>query len=247
MSKSDSISMSVIRRLPRYYRFLSELDEQRVERISSNKLAQIMNVTASQVRQDLNCFGGFGQQGYGYSVSQLKNEIRHILGLDNSYKAILIGAGNFGTAVSNHLDFNKLGFELVGGFETDRTKFGEMLGVALVPPSVGVGKKPYSLYVGTGVACLFASGNNYTIGVSNTIKPDKTGNTLHVTGHNVGHKYAVPCIPATLTLEYEFLPQVAVRLSGGYRFVLAGGQALSPKGQFYATVGICFQLWKIKL
>ena len=128
MSKSDSISMSVIRRLPRYYRFLSELDEQRVERISSNKLAQIMNVTASQVRQDLNCFGGFGQQGYGYSVSQLKNEIRHILGLDNSYKAILIGAGNFGTAVSKHLDFNKLGFELVGGFETDRTKFGEMLG-----------------------------------------------------------------------------------------------------------------------
>ena len=128
MSKSDSISMSVIRRLPRYYRFLSELDEQRVERISSNKLAQIMNVTASQVRQDLNCFGGFGQQGYGYSVSQLKNEIRHILGLDNSYKASLIGAGNFGTAVSNHLDFNKLGFELVGGFETDRTKFGEMLG-----------------------------------------------------------------------------------------------------------------------
>ena len=132
MSKSDSISMSVIRRLPRYYRFLSELDEQRVERISSNKLAQIMNVTASQVRQDLNCFGGFGQQGYGYSVSQLKNEIRHILGLDNSYKAILIGAGNFGTAVSKHLDFNKLGFELVGGFETDRTKFGEMLGDIII-------------------------------------------------------------------------------------------------------------------
>ena len=128
MSKNDSISMSVIRRLPRYYRFLTELDEQGVDRISSNKLADIMNVTASQVRQDLNCFGGFGQQGYGYSVSQLKNEIRHILGLDNSYKAILIGAGNFGTAVSNHLDFNKLGFELVGGFETDRTKFGEMLG-----------------------------------------------------------------------------------------------------------------------
>ena len=70
----DSISMSVIRRLPRYYRFLSELNEQNVERISSTKLAEIMNVTASQVRQDLNCFGGFGQQGYGYSVSQLKEE-----------------------------------------------------------------------------------------------------------------------------------------------------------------------------
>ena len=72
MSKSDSISMSVIRRLPRYYRFLSELDEQNVKRISSTGLADIMNVTASQVRQDLNCFGGFGQQGYGYSVSQLR-------------------------------------------------------------------------------------------------------------------------------------------------------------------------------
>ena len=81
MSKSDSISMSVIRRLPRYYRFLSELDEQHVERISSNRLAQIMHVTASQVRQDLNCFGGFGQQGYGYSVGQLRLEIQNILGL----------------------------------------------------------------------------------------------------------------------------------------------------------------------
>ena len=128
MSKSDNISMLVIRRLPRYYRFLSELEEQHTERISSNKLAQIMNVTASQVRQDLNCFGGFGQQGYGYSVSQLKEEISNILGLNHGYKAILIGAGNFGTAVAKHLDFKKLGFELVGGFEIDREKFGETLG-----------------------------------------------------------------------------------------------------------------------
>lgn len=128
MSKNDNISMLVIRRLPRYYRFLSELEEQHTERISSNKLAQIMNVTASQVRQDLNCFGGFGQQGYGYSVSQLKEEISNILGLNHGYKAILIGAGNFGTAVAKHLDFKKLGFELVGGFEIDREKFGETLG-----------------------------------------------------------------------------------------------------------------------
>ena len=77
MSKNDSISMSVIRRLPRYYRFLSELNDQNIDKISSTKLAQIMNVTASQVRQDLNCFGGFGQQGYGYSVSQLKEEIKN--------------------------------------------------------------------------------------------------------------------------------------------------------------------------
>ena len=112
MSKNDSISMSVIRRLPRYYRFLSELNDQNIDKISSTKLAQIMNVTASQVRQDLNCFGGFGQQGYGYSVSQLKEEIKNILGLNNDYKAILIGAGNLGKAVAMHMNFEKLGFEL---------------------------------------------------------------------------------------------------------------------------------------
>ena len=128
MSKSDSISMSVIRRLPRYYRFLSELDEQNVKRISSTGLADIMNVTASQVRQDLNCFGGFGQQGYGYSVSQLRNEIRNILGLNHCYQAVLIGAGNLGTAVVKHLDFQKMGFRLIGGFEIDPDKIGGTLG-----------------------------------------------------------------------------------------------------------------------
>lgn len=112
MSKNDSISMSVIRRLPRYYRFLSELNDQNIDKISSTKLAQIMNVTASQVRQDLNCFGGFGQQGYGYSVSQLKEEIKNILGLNNDYKAILIGAGNLGKAVAMHMNFEKLGLSL---------------------------------------------------------------------------------------------------------------------------------------
>lgn len=127
MSKSDSISMSVIRRLPRYYRFLSELNEQNVDRISSTKLAQIMNVTASQVRQDLNCFGGFGQQGYGYSVSQLKDEIKNILGLNNDYKAILIGAGNLGKAVAMHMNFEKLGFELIACFDKNENKVGQKL------------------------------------------------------------------------------------------------------------------------
>ena len=88
MSKNDSVSMSVIKRLPRYYRFLTDLDGQGVDRISSNKLADIMHVTASQVRQDLNCFGGFGHQGYGYSVRQLKDEIKGILGLNNRYQEI---------------------------------------------------------------------------------------------------------------------------------------------------------------
>ncbi len=127
MSKNDSISMSVIRRLPRYYRFLSELNEQKVDRISSTKLAQIMNVTASQVRQDLNCFGGFGQQGYGYSVSQLKDEIKNILGLNNGYKAVLIGVGNLGKAVAMHVSFERLGFELIGCFDKNEEKVGMKL------------------------------------------------------------------------------------------------------------------------
>ncbi|WP_302516038.1 redox-sensing transcriptional repressor Rex [Ruminococcus bromii] len=127
MSKNDSISMSVIRRLPRYYRFLSELNDQNIDKISSTKLAQIMNVTASQVRQDLNCFGGFGQQGYGYSVSQLKEEIKNILGLNNNYKAILIGAGNLGKAVAMHMNFEKLGFELIACFDNNEQKVGSKL------------------------------------------------------------------------------------------------------------------------
>lgn len=127
MSKNDSISMSVIRRLPRYYRFLSELNDQNIDKISSTKLAQIMNVTASQVRQDLNCFGGFGQQGYGYSVSQLKEEIKNILGLNNDYKAILIGAGNLGKAVAMHMNFEKLGFELIACFDSNEQKVGSKL------------------------------------------------------------------------------------------------------------------------
>lgn len=132
MSKNDSISMSVIRRLPRYYRFLSELNEQNIDRISSTKLANIMNITASQVRQDLNCFGGFGQQGYGYSVSQLKDEIKNILGLNNNYKAILIGAGNLGKAVAMHMSFEKLGFELVGCFDNNEKKIGQQLNNIIV-------------------------------------------------------------------------------------------------------------------
>ena len=127
MSKNDSISMSVIRRLPRYYRFLSELNDQNIDKISSTKLAQIMNVTASQVRQDLNCFGGFGQQGYGYSVSQLKEEIKNILGLNNDYKGILIGAGNLGKAVAMHMNFEKLGFELIACFDSNKQKVGSKL------------------------------------------------------------------------------------------------------------------------
>ncbi len=123
----EKISKSVIRRLPRYYRFLSELEEQNVERVSSGKLAQIMRTTASQVRQDLNCFGGFGHQGYGYSVSTLKSEIIKILGLNNRYKAVLIGAGHIGTAIAAHMKFNKLGFELIGIFDNNEEIWGSKI------------------------------------------------------------------------------------------------------------------------
>lgn len=128
MKQSKLISKAVIKRLPRYRRYLGELKKKGVEKISSKDLSELIGYTASQIRQDLNNFGGFGQQGYGYSVKQLKEEIKGILGLNNRYQAILIGAGNFGSALANHLDFQKLGFELVACFDGDPAKKGQLLG-----------------------------------------------------------------------------------------------------------------------
>ncbi len=121
------VSIQVIRRLPRYYRFLTELESSGVDKISSTKLASIMSTTASQIRQDLNCFGGFGQQGYGYSVSGLREEIGKILGLDDIHPSILLGAGNLGRAIATHLNFEQLGFKLTAVFEKDRRLVGTML------------------------------------------------------------------------------------------------------------------------
>lgn len=119
MSKNDKISMSVIRRLPRYYRFLLELKNNGSMRVSSRELAEKMGSSASQIRQDLNCFGGFGQQGYGYDVPKLFDEISAILGLDHRYNAILLGVGNLGRAVVNHVAFESRGFRLVALFDKD--------------------------------------------------------------------------------------------------------------------------------
>lgn len=124
MHKYQNISDPVIKRLPRYYRFLGELLDKGVTRISSKQLSDKMGFTASQIRQDLNCFGGFGQQGYGYSVESLYQEIGNILGLNHSYKAILIGAGNLGKAVATHMSFEKRGFRLIGIFDNDPAKIG---------------------------------------------------------------------------------------------------------------------------
>lgn len=127
MPKRENISMSVIRRLPRYYRFLSDLMDNGVTRISSRELSDKMGLTASQIRQDLNCFGGFGQQGYGYIVEQLQNEIGNILGLSHSYNSILIGAGNLGRAVATHMSFEARGFNLIGIFDKSPALIGQTI------------------------------------------------------------------------------------------------------------------------
>ena len=127
IAKRDYVSAAVIRRLPRYYRFLGTLLSRGVTRISSREIAQMMGLTASQIRQDLNCFGGFGQQGYGYNVEALRSEIGRILGLDKGFNAILVGAGNLGRAIANYVDFSAKGFNLIGIFDKDPAKVGTLL------------------------------------------------------------------------------------------------------------------------
>lgn len=117
--EEKEISKAVVKRLPRYYRYLGDLLESGVERISSNELSDRMNVTASQIRQDLNNFGGFGQQGYGYNVHYLYNEIGKILGLDKTYHMIIVGAGNLGQALANYVKFEKRGFWIKGIFDVN--------------------------------------------------------------------------------------------------------------------------------
>lgn len=133
-SKSDNISMSVIKRMPRYYRFLGNLKDSGVERISSKELSLRMGFTASQIRQDLNCFGGFGQQGYGYNVEQLYNEIGAILGINNGYKTIIIGMGNLGKAMASHMKFSQRGFDLIGLFDSDMRLSGELVNSMAIRP-----------------------------------------------------------------------------------------------------------------
>ncbi len=121
------ISQAVISRLPRYFRYLGELREQNVERISSRELSRLMKVTASQIRQDFNNFGGFGQQGYGYNVNYLYQEIGKILGLGKKHNLVIIGAGNLGQALANYMNFEKRGFVICGVFDIRPELFGKTL------------------------------------------------------------------------------------------------------------------------
>ena len=120
----SDVPMVVIKRLPRYYRYLGELLKQGVNRVSSAALSEKMGVTASQIRQDFNCFGGFGQQGYGYNVAILYAEIGEILGLDHGNNVIIIGAGNMGRALVNYTNLEKRGFHIIGIFDNNPEKVG---------------------------------------------------------------------------------------------------------------------------
>lgn len=117
MERKKNISMAVIRRLPKYHRYLSELLNNDVDRISSKELSEKIGFTASQIRQDLNCFGDFGQQGYGYNVNELYHQINNILGLNSPYNVIIIGAGNIGQALANYTRFPQLGIEIKALFD----------------------------------------------------------------------------------------------------------------------------------
>lgn len=125
--ENKEISQAVISRLPRYFRYLGELKDEGIERISSQELSDIMDVTASQIRQDFNNFGGFGQQGYGYKVEYLYEEIGKILGLDRTHNLIIIGAGNLGQALANYMNFERRGFLFQGIFDNNPALFGKKI------------------------------------------------------------------------------------------------------------------------
>lgn len=130
--KKQKVSSAVIRRLPRYYRHLNDLFQAGTVRISSNALGKSMNLTASQIRQDLSCFGEFGQQGYGYNIEKLRGEVSDILGMNRGHKAIIFGAGNLGRALIENFHFEKSGFSLAAAFDVDSAIVGtEIAGVKI--------------------------------------------------------------------------------------------------------------------
>lgn len=134
MIERAHVSDAVVRRMPGYYRHLRELETQGTQRISSQELSERMGLTASQIRQDFNCFGGFGQQGYGYNVSELKLRIGEILGLNHPYSVIIVGAGNIGRAVAHYGTFRREGFNIQAIFDISPTLIGiDVQGVVVQP------------------------------------------------------------------------------------------------------------------
>lgn len=154
--KKDKVSTTVIRRLPRYYRNLEELSRAGVVRISSGALSTAMGITASQIRQDLSCFGEFGLQGYGYNVENLRREIGEILGVGQGHRAILLGAGNLGRALMENFHFERAGFTLTAAFDVDPAVIGRTL--AGVPVLDVAELEGYLAREGTDVAVLTVPG-----------------------------------------------------------------------------------------
>lgn len=132
MPSQGKVSLPVIKRLPKYYRYLSEMKQKGVTKVSSSELARMMGTTASQVRQDFNCFGGFGQQGIGYEVSRLHNEIGTLLFKEDSLSTILIGTGRLGTAISSYLNNDARGYRLLAAFDVKEEVIGtELCGMTI--------------------------------------------------------------------------------------------------------------------
>lgn len=148
-----NISMAVIRRLPKYYRYLDELVEKGITRISSKEFGKILGFTASQIRQDLNCFGGFGQQGYGYNVRELRDEIANILGLNKPNNAIIVGAGNLGQAIANYSGFRGSGFVLKAMFDINPRLVGISIGDIKIMDIDDMGEFIENTDINVGIIC----------------------------------------------------------------------------------------------
>lgn len=125
--KRKRISNNVIRRMPMYLRKLDELQYHGIDRISSNELGSQMGLTPSQIRQDFSCFGEFGQQGYGYRVSQLRDQVARILGMNEHYSVVIVGVGNLGHALMENMRFEEFGFRLTGAFDSNPEKVGNLV------------------------------------------------------------------------------------------------------------------------
>lgn len=152
--KNTKISNAVINRLPRYRRYLKELEKKGVEKISSKEFSELIGYTASQIRQDLNNFGGFGQQGYGYSVKGLREEIEAILGLDREYRMVIMGAGNLGKAIYNYTKTFKGAFSVVGVFEIRKDLIGKKLGTHEIMDYEGIVEFVEREHVDIGIICV---------------------------------------------------------------------------------------------
>ena len=137
--KTESVSPAVIKRLPRYFRYLRELIREGTMRVSSGELAARMHMTASQIRQDLNCFGGFGQQGYGYNVQYLYTKISELLGVGEGYSAVIVGTGNLGRALIRNSMFEKRGVDVIAAFDVDPQQIGRVIADVKVHPMSEVG------------------------------------------------------------------------------------------------------------